>query len=599
MKFGVRASLPLRSLYIRRSVPFLVFALGCAITSAAVSTVATRQQAAAAGAFRSDALALQRVVQVQLDTIGAVTHAAAALLGASPEINYSEFRAFVSGLELRQRYPGVDGIGFAPRVERSGLRSFVRSMSLDGVAGLNVQPEANRDEYFPAVMVEPPDRDNLAATGFDLGSEQVQLEAMRRARDWNTSAITAMLEPNDAAGRKMREFVLYQPIYRRGARIDSLDARRRALVGFAFSRLRPDAMFGDSFAAAAARSLDMSIYDTQKSADMLLVSSGERASNFESEAMLSIGGRQWLLVASSRAADTAPLPPEAQRVLVTGILLSLLLFALMRLQVHAWQAAATHAAQLSAADRAKDEFLAVLSHELRTPINAMLGWLSMLRNGSVRADRQAHALEIIERNALSQAQLIDDLLEVSRILMGKMPLNTRPLSVVPAVTSVVDSLRPIADAKGVALHSVDPGGGEPLIISADVGRFAQIMTNLVNNGVKFTPGGGAVWVNVEAAGESVRITVRDTGIGISPDFLPYVFDRFRQADTSTTRSYGGLGMGLAIVRHLVLLHGGQIEASSKGLNQGTSVIVTLPLCPSDGSGLTESDLSYGRPAIVG
>jgi signal transduction histidine kinase len=315
--------------------------------------------------------------------------------------------------------------------------------------------------------------------------------------------------------------------------------------------------------------------------------------------MLSIGGRQWLLVASSRAADTAPLPPEAQRVLVTGILLSLLLFALMRLQVHAWQAAATHAAQLSAADRAKDEFLAVLSHELRTPINAMLGWLSMLRNGSVRADRQAHALEIIERNALSQAQLIDDLLEVSRILMGKMPLNKRPLSVVPAVTSVVDSLRPIADAKGVALHSVDPGGGEPLIISADVGRFAQIMTNLVNNGVKFTPGGGAVWVNVEAAGESVRITVRDTGIGISPDFLPYVFDRFRQADTSTTRSYGGLGMGLAIVRHLVLLHGGQIEASSKGLNQGTSVIVTLPLCPSDGSGLTESDLSYGRPAIVG
>ena len=133
MKFGVRASLPLRSLYIRRSVPFLVFALGCAITSAAVSTVATRQQAAAAGAFRSDALALQRVVQVQLDTIGAVTHAAAALLGASPEINYSEFRAFVSGLELRQRYPGVDGIGFAPRVERSGLRSFVRSIDRKSV----------------------------------------------------------------------------------------------------------------------------------------------------------------------------------------------------------------------------------------------------------------------------------------------------------------------------------------------------------------------------------------------------------------------------------------------------------------------------------
>ena len=592
MKFGVRAaSLPLRSLYIRRSVPFLVFALGCAITAAAVTTVAARQQAAAAGEFRSDALAVQRVVQVQLDTIGAVTHAAAALLGASPEINFSEFRAFVSGLELRERYPGLDGIGFAPRVDNKALPSFVRSMKLDGVAGLNIRPEENRAEYFPAVMVEPADRENLAAIGFDLAAEQVQAEAMSRARDWNAPAITALLEPNAAAGRSVREFVLYQPIYRRGARIDSLDGRREALVGFAFSRLRPDAMFGDTFAAAVARALDISIYDTQKRADTLLVTSGERDSKFQSDAVLSIGGRQWLLAASSRAADTSPLPPEAQRVLVTGLLLSLLLFALMRLQVNAWQTAAMHAAQLSAADRAKDEFLAVLSHELRTPINAMLGWLSMVRNGSVAADRQAHALEVIERNARSQAQLIDDLLEVSSILMGKTPLNKRPLSVVPAVTSVVDSLRPIADAKRVALHSVDPEDAEPLIISADVGRFAQIITNLVNNGMKFTPAGGAVWVNVETAGDNVKITVRDTGIGIAPEFLPHVFDRFRQADTSTTRSYGGLGMGLAIVRHLVLLHGGQIEANSKGLNQGTLVIVTLPLCPSEGSGAEGTELA--------
>ena len=592
MKFGVRAaSLPLRSLYIRRSVPFLVFALGCAITAAAVTTVAARQQAAAAGEFRSDALAVQRVVQVQLDTIGAVTHAAAALLGASPEINFSEFRAFVSGLELRERYPGLDGIGFAPRVDNKALPSFVRSMKLDGVAGLNVRPEENRAEYFPAVMVEPADRENLAAIGFDLAAEQVQAEAMSRARDWNAPAITALLEPNAAAGRSVREFVLYQPIYRRGARINSLDGRREALVGFAFSRLRPDAMFGDTFAAAVARALDISIYDTQKRADTLLVTSGERDSKFQSDAVLSIGGRQWLLAASSRAADTSPLPAEAQRVLVTGLLLSLLLFALMRLQVNAWQTAAMHAAQLSAADRAKDEFLAVLSHELRTPINAMLGWLSMVRNGSVAPDRQAHALEVIERNARSQAQLIDDLLEVSSILMGKTPLNKRPLSVVPAVTSVVDSLRPIADAKGVALHSVDPEDAEPLIISADVGRFAQIVTNLVNNGMKFTPAGGAVWVNVETAGDNVKITVRDTGIGIAPEFLPHVFDRFRQADTSTTRSYGGLGMGLAIVRHLVLLHGGQIEANSKGLNQGTLVIVTLPLCPSEGSGAEGTELA--------
>jgi signal transduction histidine kinase len=262
---------------------------------------------------------------------------------------------------------------------------------------------------------------------------------------------------------------------------------------------------------------------------------------------------------------------------------SLLMFALMRAQVRAWQTAERHATELRAADRAKDEFLAVLSHELRTPLNVVLGWLSMLRNGSVRDDRQAHALDIIDRNARTQAQLIDDLLEVSRILMGKMRLDKRPLSVVPAISAVIESLRPAAEAKDVALHGVDAAAAETLVISADAGRFAQIITNLVANGVKFTQPGGAVWVNVEAEGEQVKISVRDTGIGIDPDFLPYVFDRFRQADASPTRSHNGLGMGLAIVRDLVRLHGGRIDVYSAGLNQGAVFVITLPLVPVDGT----------------
>jgi signal transduction histidine kinase len=583
MKSRVRVRARRRS-YLQQFVPFVVLVLGCAMTAAAVTAIAVRQQAANASTFRSDTLAVQRTFQVQLDTQVAVTHAAAALLAASPEINFSEFRAFVSGLELHDRYAGVEGIGFAPRVEGNRLREFVRVSRLDGVANLKVRPEGSRAEYFPTVLVEPRNANNAAAIGFDLASEAPQLAAMQTARDSDAPVITPLLDVNPLAGREEREFVLYLPVYRRGMPIDSVAERRRAIVGFVFSRLRPETMFNDSIAVAVARSLDISIYENVNDAEALLVTSRPRTGAVESRVTLSIGGHRWLIVASSREAATDALPPEAQRIFIAGAIVSFLLFALTRLQVRAWRTAEKHAAELQAADRAKDEFLAVLSHELRTPLNAMLGWLSMVRNGSVRQERIAHALDVIDRNAHAQARLIDDLLEVSRILMGNMRLDKRPLAVVPAVAAVVDSLRPAADAKGVVLHGVDPAAAETLIISADVGRFAQIVTNLVSNGVKFTPSGGAVWVNVDAADDSIRISVRDTGIGITPEFLPHVFDRFRQGDASPTRSYGGLGVGLAIVRDLVVLHGGHIEAHSKGVNQGSLFVVTLPVVAADGAG---------------
>jgi signal transduction histidine kinase len=569
--------------YLQQWVPFTVLVLGCVLTATAVTTIATRQEVATANAFHADTLAVQRVTQVQLDTVVGVTHAAAALLAASPEINFREFRAFVSGLQLRERYVGVDGIGFAPRVPAGSLRTFVRSISLDGMANLKVRPEGNRNEYFPAALLEPRDEDNSRTIGFDLGSEPEQLDAMNRARDSDLPAVTELLELNPAAGRSGREFVLYLPIYRRGEPIESIEQRRRALVGFVFSRLSPEVIFSDSIAAATIRYLDIAIYDSSKNSDALLVSSGDGKGGVQESEKLEIGGRQWLLVASSRQANMAALPPEAQRTFVVGALVSLLLFALMRAQVRAWQTAERHATELRATDRAKDEFLAVLSHELRTPLNVVLGWLSMLRNGSVREDRQAHALDIIDRNARTQAQLIDDLLEVSRILMGKMRLDKQPLSVVPAISAVVESLRPAAEAKDVALHGIDTAAAGTFIIAADAGRFAQIITNLVANGVKFTQPGGAVWVNVEAEGEDVKISVRDTGIGIDPEFLPYVFDRFRQADASPTRSHNGLGMGLAIVRDLVRLHGGSIDVYSGGLNQGAVFVITLPVIPTAGT----------------
>ena len=226
------------------------------------------------------------------------------------------------------------------------------------------------------------------------------------------------------------------------------------------------------------------------------------------------------------------------------------------------------------ADRLKDEFLATLSHELRTPLTSILGWASMIRNGEVEGTGVPRAIETIERNARSQARLIDDLLDVSRIITGNLRLDLHPLNLAPIVDAALDALRPTADAKGIRLQThFEP---QECLIKGDTNRLRQVIWNLISNAIKFTQRGGAVNVDLNCV-ESARLTVSDTGEGISPEFLPYVFDRFRQAEASISRKQGGLGLGLAVVRHLVELHGGTVSAESEGVARGSVFTVDLPL----------------------
>ena len=227
------------------------------------------------------------------------------------------------------------------------------------------------------------------------------------------------------------------------------------------------------------------------------------------------------------------------------------------------------------ASRAKDEFLAMLSHELRTPLTAMLGWLSILRGHRLDEQTTEHAIETIERNAKAQAQLIEDLVDISRIVGGKMNLEIGPIEVLPVINAAVEVVRPTAGAKNITIEvNYDSTVGP---VAGDAARLQQVIWNLLVNAVKFTPKGGLVEVSFRPAGSSAEVVVRDTGIGISPDFLPHVFERFRQAEPPVSRSHRGVGLGLAIVRHLVELHGGTVEAQSDGENQGATFTIRLPL----------------------
>lgn len=248
-----------------------------------------------------------------------------------------------------------------------------------------------------------------------------------------------------------------------------------------------------------------------------------------------------------------------------------------------------------AANRMKDEFLATVSHELRTPLSAISGWVHMLRSGSLSPADHERALATIERNVKAQRQLIEDILDVSRIITGKMRIDLHPIEVSAAIEAAIESLQPLLDSKAIVLRRVFD---TTAMVLGDASRLQQVMWNLLANAIKYTPRGGRVTVSASRAGSSIEICVGDNGEGMEAALLPHVFERFRQADSSTTRAHGGMGLGLAIVRHLVELHGGTVEAKSEGRGKGSHFFVRLPITPAsapkDGQARAESGARAGE-----
>jgi signal transduction histidine kinase len=303
---------------------------------------------------------------------------------------------------------------------------------------------------------------------------------------------------------------------------------------------------------------------------------------FSVERSLEVAGRPWTLVVSGgETAHVAGSGAVVWLIMVGGVMLSVLLFAVTKGQVEGRAAAERRAEELRAseetlraADRAKDEFLATVSHELRTPLNAIAGWASILRTRSVSPEVHGRAMSAIARNAAALTRLVDDLLDMSRAAAGHLTLRRQTVDVRTTLQAAIDALLPLASEAGIMLRLdlTDALG----TMSADPGRLQQIVTNLVSNAIKFTGRGGEIVVRACREPGEVVLRVQDTGIGIDPAFMPFLFDRFRQGDSSSRREHGGLGLGLAIVQHLVQLHGGSIEASSPGVGHGATFVVRLP-----------------------
>src|SRR5499433_3972964 len=336
--------------------------------------------------------------------------------------------------------------------------------------------------------------------------------------------------------------------------------------------LKGDVLRGPSVYAAYRRSRETG-WVVAVAAPIKLVDAGIRRSMLA----LSGGGVLLLAVACGLAyvlgkRIAAPLPAGQSRVSEVEDLRR----ALEDAQAAGRRAELAHAArrEAEAANRAKDDFLAVLSHELRTPLNAMFGWVRMLRTGHLDGAAAAHGLEVIERNVTQQSRLISDLLDASRIVLGRLELSLQAVDFPALVASVVESIRPSAEIRGISLKSeLDPDASP---VNGDPDRLRQVVENILGNAIKFTPPNGSVTIRLAGDGD-VCLTVSDTGRGIDGELLPHIFERFKQSDSPSPRSHAGLGLGLAIVRHLVELHGGRVRAESEGVGQGASFTVVLPI----------------------
>ncbi|MBI1736200.1 MAG: CHASE domain-containing protein [Candidatus Rokubacteria bacterium] len=704
----------------------------------------------------------------------AMLRAGTGLFAATREVDRAQFHAYVQRLDLGRVYPGVQGIGVSLRVSPRERDELVDRMRRQGLAGFRIWPEQERAEYHAIAFLEPFDRRNRAAIGYDMFTETTRRAAMERARDTGEPAASARVTlVQEIDERKQPGFLIYVPMYRGGATPPTVAERRGALIGFMYSPFRAIDLLEGILGRERDPALGITVHDGDAPRDdtrLYRAGVGDAAGAFAATRRIDVAGRVWTLVFTARTpASALSARTVGAGILSFGAIASALLFTMLRAEVRgrrmaegsarqlaeaatsreralarerhargqaerlaavsraltstldvarlgqmivdsvraltgtgasilyrvderpaelrlfassgdvgpalvpgtvipastgavglamrerrpvatpnfmedarmavppavqAWLAAVPHRSVLALplvahdrligalvlgdeagrvftdeevsvadafasqaatalenarlleeaetartlaehANRAKDEFLATVSHELRTPLNAILGWARMLRGGTLAPEQGRHALDVIERNARTQAQLIDDLLDVSRITTGKVQLDVGVVDLARVIDAAVDAVRPAADGKRVQLTTaVAPGVGR---VAGDPDRLQQAVGNLLTNAIKFTPAGGSVTVRLARADDHGIVVVRDTGEGIPAATLPHVFERFRQADSSSTRAHRGLGIGLALVKHLVELHGGTVTAESAGPGLGSTFTVRLPL----------------------
>ncbi len=537
----------------------------------------------------------------------ALLKAGRGFIQTSNDLNRRSFNKFVESLELEKNYYGAQGIGYSKTVRREELGNLSAALRSQGFASFKIFPETDKENYQPVVYIEPFDKRNQQALGFDMSSEENRAAAMRKARDTGaataTGKVTLLQEPDED---RQSGFLIYLPIYQNSDEPPTLEERQNTLQGYVYSPFRAKNFLKDVQENAGTTDIVISLYDGDLAPENMLAQTdnsarqfvpGQISADYSTRNEIEVGGRKWTVQYSSLPSfATQSTVNWTPLIFLCGVIFSLLLFGMTYWEASTrakLQDTADHLTEserqiqglllkeqaarklAESANATKDEFISVVSHELRTPLNAIAGWTRILKSDDLSGNTKSLALQKIEKNLRQQTSLVEDLLSYSQLVSSNENLEKTEVDCAEIFEEIFDEFEKVARKKGITITKENLLNGQKILGDAD--KIKIVIVNLLSNALKFTPEGGTINASLKPSNECLEIRIEDSGRGIDPEFLPHIFDRFSQYDSSTTRKFGGLGLGLAVSEHIVKLHKGIIEATSEGEGKGSTFSVRLPV----------------------
>lgn len=561
--------------------------------------------------FNNATAQIQTTLENRLNLYISLLRSGRAFIESSENLNRRKFKSYADSLDLEKNYPGLVGIGYNKVFASSEREQLIAQMKAEGYTDFNISPEGDRLTYNAIIYIEPLNELNQRVVGFDMSTEDVRRQALTRARDLATeSASGKVVLKQETEETKQAGFLIFLPIYKEGKLPPTIQERRENLTGYIYIPFRAKDFLNATIGENSFPDIEFKIYDNEVQEENLLAQT-ETSKNrnladvqenkgFYVKNNLDVAGRRWII-------EYTPTSQFYERsnqrwtpiIFIGGVVFSFLLFGMTYAQAssrHKLQKIAVNLLEVERqkqillekeqrarataeqANKTKDEFISVVSHELRTPLNAIAGWAKILKSDNLSANTKDLALHKIEKNLRSQTKLVEDLLDFSQILSGKCNLESEHFVFSDVFENVITEIEPKAKEKEVELIKFNNLDGQ--IIVGDRQKIKIVIENLLSNAIKFTPSGGKIETEVREDDGTICLTVKDNGSGINSEFLPFIFDRFRQEDGSLTKFHGGLGLGLALTEHIIRLHNGSIEAHSEGREKGSVFTVKIP-CKKD------------------
>jgi signal transduction histidine kinase len=556
--------------------------------------------------FNNEVNRIQSTIENRINLYIALLKGGRGFVESAAELNRESFANYTQSLDIERNYKSVQAIGYNKIVLPEEREALSRKMQAEGIEDFRIFPGGERDSYQATIYIEPFNEQNKKDIGFDMFTEPNRREALVRAADSGMPTASAKVNLLQATNQNSQPgFLIYLPIYAKDKVSQTVEEKRKNLIGYIYSPLRSADFLDEIQRSTDTTDIAVRIYDGEPNPENLLSqttfennpkSINQIEKDQSTENVINIAGRTWTIKYDSLPAFSEQSSINwTPLIFLIGIVFSFLLFGMtywetsarLKLEIIAARLTESEAqkqklleneqkARLLAeqANTTKDEFIAVVSHELRTPLNAIAGWTKILKTNNLSANTKNLALEKINKSLRLQTMLVEELLDYSQILSGNVIYEEKPVNFSALFENIASGIEASAQERNIEFIKDNRLNGH--LVLGDEAKLKLVIYNLLTNAVKFTQSGGRIETQLLEKDGKVQMTVKDNGKGMSSEFLPQIFDRFSQADTSSTRNYGGLGLGLTISKHIVKLHNGTIEARSDGIGTGSVFTIKFP-----------------------